>query len=308
MIISLLDKNKEVRETALHSLGRIGYNEFTHKLIPQILKRFSDKQPSVRAMAAWVIGKFGPNCLLKSSPQNLNNIHQNKILTSIQGLLKDKFWKVRTSACITLACLGPTPILLTLEHLLSCLKSGKINRQIVAETVIKMGKDGERILIEILKRMRVKDCGLIVPIIRSLELVGIWNGSGSVDFVLEELINGVKSRIDRGSTSGVRGSARRKMQSAKVEANGKIRGACLETLFKIVKRAKKGILKGHQKGLAGKIKIYTDYFGKNNHNDKYTISLFCIFYSNSNYYQPLKTTKMAREKVRPKTPRTMTTW
>ena len=211
----------------MHSLGRIGYNEYTHQTIPKILKKFQDKEPSIRAMAAWVIGKFGPKCLQKQT-ETSPNIYQSKILQNIQKLLSDKFWKVRTSACITLACLGPTPILLSLEVLLAALKTGKINRQIVAETIIKMGNDGERILIEILKRMRVKDCGLIVPIIRSLELVGIWDDSGSIDFVLEELINGVKSRLD-----SVRDF--RRLGRSKMEANGKIRGACLETLCKIVK-------------------------------------------------------------------------
>lgn len=174
-------------------------------------------------MAVWVIGKFG---VLKE--EEIDSKTTSKILENVQNLLKDKFWKVRTAACISLACLGPTAILLTLPTLLNYLKSGHINRQIVAETVIKMGQDGEKILIEILKRMRVKDFGLVIPIIRSLELVGIWSGSGSIDFVLEELINGAKGHHYDGLEKGKKGNL----------GSSKIREACLESLIKIVKRVK----------------------------------------------------------------------
>lgn len=233
----------------MHSIGRIGLNLHTQKLLPKILRMFEDPSSSVRAMAVWVIGKFGA----LPETEETSPIPSTKILESVQGLLEDKYWKVRTAACISLACLGPEAILVTLPSLLNYLKSGHINRQIVSETIIKMGQDGERILVEILKRMRVKNCGLVVPIIRSLELVGIWSGNGSIDFVLEELINGVKGY----HYDGV--EAKRKKKKG---GSAKIRGACLESLIKVVKRIKSGL---QEMGIANEgekgIEVVSSYLG-----------------------------------------------
>lgn len=126
-------------------------------------------------MAAWSIGKIGPTFADKFAVDRLGR------------LLKDGFWKVRTAACITLGVLGPQFVELALDTLLDALKHGSINRVIVCETIVKMGADGERILVEILKRMRVKDAKLICPILASLELADI--SKPSIDFTLEELCN-----------------------------------------------------------------------------------------------------------------------
>jgi len=150
-------------------------------------------------MAAWCIGKFGEDCL------------NDKIFKKCLLLLKDKFWKVRTSACITIGCLGIEAIEEALPQLLDILKDGTVNRIILCETIIKMGTQGERILVEVLKRMRVKDSKLICPIIHSLELSNIFEPS--IDFVIEELINSAKS------------------------PNGQIRASSYSSLLKIKKRS-----------------------------------------------------------------------
>ena len=126
-------------------------------------------------MAAWSIGKIGPS------------FANNFVIDRLVRLLKDNFWKVRTAACITIGVLGPEFVELALDTLLDALKTGSINRVFVCETIIKMGTDGERILVEILKRMRVKDAKLICPILVSLELADI--SKPSIDFTFEELFN-----------------------------------------------------------------------------------------------------------------------
>ena len=153
--------------------------ETSRPSIKHILKLFNDPDPDVRAMAAWTIGRFGEPCL------------SDTVFEACLKLLKDKFWKVRTSVCVTIGCLGQEAIEESLSLLLDALKSGGVNRSIVCETIIKMGTDGERILVEILKRMRIKDAKLICPIIKSLELSDIY--SPTIDFVIEELINNTKS-------------------------------------------------------------------------------------------------------------------
>ena len=141
----------------------------------QLIRAMDDPNSMVRSMATWAVGKIGPD------------IVDNVIVDKITRLLRDSFWKVRTAACITLGSLGPEFVEQALDPLLEALRSGSINRVIVSETVVKMGATGERILVEILKRMRVKDAKLICPILASLELADI--GKPSADFVFEELIN-----------------------------------------------------------------------------------------------------------------------
>lgn len=143
-----------------------------------ICKKLEDESAIVRAMAAWSFGKIGEQFVTQ------------KTINRLVKLLRDSFWKVRTAACITLGALGPGYVEMALDSLLEALRTGSINRVIVCESVIKMGSDGERILIEILKRMRVKDAKLICPIIASLELADI--SKPTADFVFEELLNCLK--------------------------------------------------------------------------------------------------------------------
>ena len=64
---------------------------------------------------------------------------------------------------------------------------------IVSETIIKLGEEGEKILVEILKRMRIGDSKLICPILKALEISDITGSA--FDFVCEELIKYLKSDL-----------------------------------------------------------------------------------------------------------------
>lgn len=60
----------------------------------------------------------------------------------------------------------------------------------MCETIIKSGETGERMLIEVLKRARINDSKLMLPIIQSLELADL--SAPSIDFVIEELLRFAK--------------------------------------------------------------------------------------------------------------------
>lgn len=167
-------EDASVRESAINAIGSIGL-PWVEGFQALTIKAMKDEEPKVRAMAAWALGKVGPRFV------------DRKGLDGLINLLKDSFWKVKTTACITLGLLGPGYIDKALEVLLEALRTGSINRVIVSESVVKLGPPGERILVEILKRMRVKDAKLICPIIASLELADI--SQPSADFVFEELFN-----------------------------------------------------------------------------------------------------------------------
>lgn len=158
----------------MNALGSIGL-PWAESAQPAIERLLSDTDAAVRAMAAWAVGKLGSAAASRAA------------VAGLLRLLRDSFWKVRTAACITIGALGPEVVAMALDELLEALRSAAINRVIVCETVVKMGPDGERILVEILKRMRVKDAKLICPILASLELADV--SKPSVDFVFEELFN-----------------------------------------------------------------------------------------------------------------------
>lgn len=170
------DEKPEVREAALNALGAIGL-PWIEGLQTHLVRALEDPNSVVRAMAAWSIGKLGPDFASAA------------IVAKMNKLLRDSFWKVRTAACITLGALGPECVESALDILLEALRTGAINRVIVSETIVKMGVSGERILVEILKRMRVKDAKLICPILASLELADVTQPTS--DFVYEELLNSV---------------------------------------------------------------------------------------------------------------------
>lgn len=172
-------------------------------------------------MAVWVVGKYSAvlQQSLANQAESVTGRKKSKELSKlcdslyeeIKRLLVDSFWKVRTAACISISCMGKKYISQALPILLKAVKSGSVNRTICAETIVKMGRDGERMLVEIIKRMRVKDSALICPILQSLEMVDLAP-NGGLDFVLEEMINGAKSD------------------------DGKIRKSCLISLRKIKER------------------------------------------------------------------------
>lgn len=175
LILGLKDTDKDVREGSQNSLGVIGL-PYIEPALKDIEKLLNDPDSGVRAMAVWCIGKA---CYI--------NVSMVKIIE----LLSDSYWKVKTSACVTIGQLGQNAILEALPTLIEHLKSGSINRVIICETIIKLGDEGERMQIEVLKRARVNDAKLILPIIQALELADVE--SGTIDFVIEELMKFAKA-------------------------------------------------------------------------------------------------------------------
>jgi HEAT repeat protein len=65
-------------------------------------------------------------------------------------LLRDGYWKVRTAACIALASTGQQVADKAIAALARLMKDGSINRDNVAETIVRLGPKGEHLLIEML--------------------------------------------------------------------------------------------------------------------------------------------------------------
>jgi len=164
-------KDSGVRESVVHAFGQIGPPEAADAL--EILdKALYDTEGQVRALAAWALGKLG-------------DITPPKTAKRLVDLLKDKFWKVRTSACISLGYMGENMGSQVFPILIKVLKEGTINKVVVCETLVRLGVQGEHILLDILKNAPNTDYGLKSAIIQSFELADV--DRPTIDFVIEEL-------------------------------------------------------------------------------------------------------------------------
>jgi HEAT repeat protein len=167
---SLRDEFEGVRETSAYALGFIGLPEASES-IDSLTRLLRDPSAQVRTMAAWAIGRLGP-VAYKAGP-------------SLIGLLKDSYWKVRTAACISLASAGHNMASQAIPILYKILRDGSINRNTVAETIVRLGPAGEKLLIDMLNREPNGNATLRSGAVRALAFANVYNGN--IDFVVEAL-------------------------------------------------------------------------------------------------------------------------
>lgn len=122
-------------------------------------------------MACWTVSKL---CEVEEPSQRL--------VKKMVELLKDSYWKVRTSACIALGAIVRTPNELVIEGLVRALKDGSINKNTICETLIHMGSTGEEILVEILKTTHHSDFKLKSAIIGCFKFADVTQPS--IDFLI----------------------------------------------------------------------------------------------------------------------------
>jgi len=106
--------------------------------------------------------------------------------------LKDSYWKVRAAACTAVAQIGPAVAEQTLPILARLLREGNVNRQTVAETIIKVGDLGEQCLVQLLKSEPENNHKLRECVIRALALADV--NTPNVDFVIEVLFTSSKDK------------------------------------------------------------------------------------------------------------------
>lgn len=155
---------------------------------PTKLSKLTD-QPAVRCMAVWAIGRLASTQTIK------------KAQSILIEALSDPFFKVRASACSSIAQFGVTestsqtfefeklsgqviPILVKL------LRDGQLNKQTVAETIVLMGAYGEQTLVNIYGKEPECNLKLRTCIVRSLALSNVANAS--IDFVIEMLFRAAR--------------------------------------------------------------------------------------------------------------------
>ena len=179
------DKNKDVRKAAVSLLGMIGIPD-DMKVTKFIKISLQDTESQVRASAASVSSELCAG--------------SKKILELLIKLLKDNYPQVRSAACTALKVVGRQCIRKVIPVLIKFLKDGTVNRQVVADSIVGLGPEGQVQIIEILHKEPQGNMVLRTCIIKALGTADV--NANNIDFVIETLF-----KLTQESNSGIRKTA-----------------------------------------------------------------------------------------------------
>ena len=165
----LKDYNIKVRETAATSLGLIGLPEALHSL-GNLIENINDEDVNVKSKIIWAIGRIADGA-------------DNSIIPFITESVKCNMWKVKKASLYTLGQLGSRAAMESLPYLIKLLKESPINKQIIAETIVKLGLDGESVLLKLMNQETDANYKLKTAIVRALASADIQ--STNIDFIVE---------------------------------------------------------------------------------------------------------------------------
>ena len=110
LTLELRNKSVRVREAVLLELGNIG--EEAGSVLEAVVRGLTDGESAIRSVACWTISRLlgssrglglsGNTGRTGNRNSGLNGGFLKKIESKLSELLRDNFWKVRTSACISL--------------------------------------------------------------------------------------------------------------------------------------------------------------------------------------------------------------
>ena len=167
--VCLNDENPSVRETAVSSLGIIGLPEAI-LCLDKIIDLINDRDVNVKSKSIWCLGKLANACDISAIELVINNLSSN-------------VWKVKMACFITITCFGERCAHLVLSLLKKMLKESTINKQIISETIIKLGIDGETCLLDVMRQEIDSNYKLKSAIAKSFALTNI--NSPNIDFIVE---------------------------------------------------------------------------------------------------------------------------
>jgi hypothetical protein len=178
----LKDYSTAVRETAAGSLGHIGLPESLLAL-DTLIDCLKEEDVNVRSKIIWTIGRISKGC-------------DNSVISPIVECLKNNMWKVKSACLYTLSCFGSRAARQALPVLKKLLKESAINKQAIAETMVKLGVEGETCLMKIMTTEPDSNYKLKSSVCRAFSLTDIT--SPNIDFIVETLFKAANI-----STSGV---------------------------------------------------------------------------------------------------------
>jgi len=173
----LKDYSSAVRETAANSLAHVALPEALGAL-GSLLESLKDTDVVVRSKVILAIGKIASGC-------------DTQVIPHLVETLKTNFWKVKLACMNTLAEFGFRAAKFALPYLHKLLRESPINKQIIADTIVKLGYEGESILLRILKLDDDSQFKLKSFIVKALGQSAITGPN--IDFIIETLFKASNS-------------------------------------------------------------------------------------------------------------------
>jgi len=173
----LKDYSSAVRESAANALAHIALPEAL-SAVGSLIESLSDADVVVRSKIIAAIGKVASGC-------------ENGVIPHLVEALKGNFWKVKLACMNTLAEFGGRAAKAALPYLHKMLRDSPINKQNIADTIVKLGYEGESILLKILTTEDDAQHKLKSVIAKALCLSAI-NGP-NIDFIVETLFKASNS-------------------------------------------------------------------------------------------------------------------
>ncbi len=173
----LKDYSTAVRDTAAGTLGQIGLPEALIA-VDHLVDSIKDEDVNVKSKAIWSIGRISAGC-------------ENSVIVSVVEALRSNMWKVKCTCLFALSMFGQRCARLALPLLVKLLKESAINKQAIAETIVKLGNEGESVLLKIMSAENDSNYKLKSSIAKSLGLANVT--SSNIDFIVECLFKSANS-------------------------------------------------------------------------------------------------------------------
>jgi HEAT repeat protein len=170
LIKSLQDYSPKVRETAATSLGIIGLPEALYAKDALITRMLHETDINVKSKLIWAIGRIAEET-------------DDSIIPYILETTKNGMWKIKRASLYALSQMGDRCASIALPYLIKLLKESAINKQIIAETIVHLGMEGESVLLKLMTHEKDDNYKLKSAIIRAFAFVD--TSSNNFDFVVE---------------------------------------------------------------------------------------------------------------------------
>ncbi len=167
----LSEYSDKVRDSAATSLGIIGLPE-SSIAIDDLILHLKDKNIEVRSKIIWGIGRIAPAV-------------DNSVIGEVVLCIQSNMWKVKKATLYALTQFGNRCNKNILPYLINLLKESPINKQLIAETIVRMGTEGENNLLLLMNSEPDSNYKLKSAVIRGYSYADIT--SPNIDFILESI-------------------------------------------------------------------------------------------------------------------------
>ena len=167
----LSDYSEKVRDSAATSLGIIGLPE-SSIAIDDLIPHLKDKNVEVKSKIIWDIGRIAPAV-------------DNSVIGEVALCLQSNMWKIKKATLYTLSQFGNRCNKNIIPYLINLLKESPINKQLIAETIVRMGIEGENNLLLMMNSEPDSNYKLKSAVIRGYSYADIT--SPNIDFILESI-------------------------------------------------------------------------------------------------------------------------